>query len=82
MREKAGIPLLSERRKNACKVFATKCAASERFGKWFPLREEPVRGRREGTAYRVYQEFSARTDRLYNSPLYYMRRLLNGGEGA
>ena len=77
LREKANIPLLSTRRFEACKVFATKCAKSDRFKHWFPLRHQPVYARREGTSYRQYEEYTARTDRLRNSPLHYMRRVLN-----
>ena len=58
-----------------CDKFAEKAAGSGRFG-WFP--ERTGRSGRHGE---TYQEFPARTDRLFNSPLFYMRRRLNGKEG-
>ena len=54
--------------------FAEKTAAKERFQDWFPKRvHNGVELRKELT----YQEKFARTERLKNSPLFYMRRELN-----
>ena len=76
MRDKAGVTTHRARRIGLCDKFAEKAAASERFGDWFPLR-----GGRTGRKGDTYQEFNARTDRLYNTPLYYYRRRLNGKPG-
>ena len=59
-----------------CDKFARKAQGSLRFGGWFPERSE-----RQGRHGQVYKEMAARTDRLFNSPLYYLRRRLNGKEG-
>ena len=53
MRKKAGIPLLKDCRREACKKFAENCIKSDRFSGWFPTREESARGRREGAEYRL-----------------------------
>ena len=75
MREKAGITTHRARRIEMCDKFAHKAAGNPRFD-WFP-----VRTGRSGRHGEPYQEFQARTDRLYNSPLYYYRRRLNGKPG-
>ena len=77
MREKDEITTLRERRIAHCDKFALKCANSYRFGHWFPEESSQRRGRKTET----YQEEYARCDRLFNSPIYYMRRRLNGKEG-
>ena len=59
-----------------CGKFAAKAAANPRFEFWFPPRV--VRSGRRG---KEFHEFPARTDRLFNSPLYYYRRRLNGKPG-
>ena len=76
MREKAGVTTHRARRIALCDKFAEKAAGNPRFEKWFPLRTG-----RSGTNAETYKEFPARTDRLFNSPLYYYRRRLNGKEG-
>ena len=76
MRDLAGVTTLRERRVQACDKFAKKCLASTRFSGWFPYRQA-ARGRRG----EVFQEEFARCDRLRNSPLFYMRRRMNGKEG-
>ena len=75
MREKAGVTTHRARRIALCDKFAEKTAAGGRFG-WFPLREG-----RTGRHGEVYKEFQARTDRLFNSPVYYYRCRLNGKPG-
>ena len=75
MRQKAGVTTHRARRIELCDKFAEKAAANPRFD-WFPQRTA-----RSGTRGDVYQEFQALTDRLYNSPLYYYRRQLNGKPG-
>ena len=78
MRKRAGVTTLRERRTVLADKFAEKAAGNPRFQSWFPLKAGRQGGRR---AVEVYQEFTARTDRLHNSPLYYFRRRLNGKEG-
>ena len=73
MRELAEVTMLKERRIQASDESAAKCALSERFGEWFPLREG---GRR--WARRTYVKEYARCERLLNTPLFYMRRRMNG----
>ena len=77
MREKAGVTTLIERREKLCDQFAAKCVKSARFASWFPLKVAS-RATRGGEK---YLEKLARYDRLRNSPLYYMRRRLNGKVG-
>ena len=76
LRELAGVTTLRERRVEHCDKFAQKCANSARFQHWFPLR--PGRQGRQGEK---YLEKYARCDRLKNSPLFFMRRRLNGKDG-
>ena len=77
LRQKANIDTLRQRRIDLTDRFARKALNSERFAHWFPRNQggRSVRNRDE------FQEFFAKTDRLRNSPLYYMRRRLNGKEG-
>lgn len=77
MRSRGSIPTLRSRRVDQCDKFARKCAESPRFSHWFPLRER----RRNTRNNELYVEEYARCDRLRNSPLFYMRRRLNGKEG-
>ena len=77
MRRMAGIETLRQRRINLSDKFAGKCAGSEKFGHWFP-EKRAARGGRFGEKY--VEEF-ARCERLFNSPLFYMRRRLNGKTG-
>ena len=78
LRELSGIGTLRERRILQCDKFAHKCADSDRFAAWFPRREQL--GRRTRNKDEFLEEF-ARCDRLANSPLFYMRRRLNGKPG-
>ena len=73
--EMTGLQTLEERRKSRDVKFAWKAAASTRFRSWFPLQPISRATRRPLT----YREDFAKTKRLNNSPLYHMRRLLNGG---
>ena len=77
LRQMAGVTTLRERRVDLTDKFAQKCLTSERFRHWFPASE----GRRSGRNTERYREFFAKSDRLKNSPLYYMRRRLNGKQG-
>ena len=76
MREKAGVTTHRARRIEMCDKFAQKAAHSPRFESWFPRRVG-----RSGRHGEEYQELQARTDRLFNSPLYYFRRRMNGKPG-
>ena len=76
MREKAGVTTHRARRIELCDKFSKKAAASQRFESWFPRKTG-----RSGRHGEEYHEFQARTDRLFNSPLYYHRRRLNGKPG-
>ena len=69
-----GLETLQARRNRRCEKFARKSTASPRFKAWFPL--HPVERATRNPL--VYHESFARTKRLYNSPIYHMRRLLNG----
>ena len=69
-----GLETLQERRDRRSDKFAAKCLTNPRYRDWFPLNPVPSRAVRQRNR---YQEHFARTKRLYNSPLYYMRRRLN-----
>ena len=71
--EKSGLLSLQARRNARDEKFAMKCLQSERFRTWFPL--QPV-GRPTRSPL-TYTETYARTKRLYDSPIYNMRRILN-----
>ena len=75
MRELAEVTTHRARRIAMADKFAMKAAVNPRFMRWFP----PRVGRRGGGE--VYHEYTARTNRLHNSPLFYFRRRLNGKEG-
>ena len=76
MQERAGVQTLRARRIELCDKFIDKARGSSRFQHWFP---EKVG--RQGRNKELYHEFTARTDRLNNSPLFYFRRRSNGKEG-
>ena len=75
MGSKAGVTTHRERRIELCDKFARKAAGNCRFS-WFPAREG-----RLGRHGESYKEFQARMDRLFNLPLYYFLRRLNGKLG-
>ena len=77
LRQEASVTTLRERRIRLTDNFANKCLTSDKFKHWFPLSE----GRRSGRNSEQYREFFAKSDRLKNSPLFYMRRRLNGKPG-
>ena len=78
MRAMANLTTLRDRRVSHCDTFAGKCASSERFGHWFPLRPVVRSTRARGE---TYLETFARCDRLRASPLHFFRRRLNGKVG-
>ena len=70
------IKTLEQRREEACASFAKKLVASNRFKNLFPLndiQEEAPQLRQ----YKLYKEEFARSERLYRSPLFTMRRFMN-----
>ena len=75
MRKKAGVSTHRARRVELCDKFAQKAVGNPRF-EWFP--ERTGRSGRHGE---TYVELQARTDRLFNSPLFFFRRRLNGKQG-
>ena len=77
LREKAQLQTLRNRRVSHCDKFALKAANSDRFGHWFAKNPTDRNQRVRET----YTEHYARCDRLKNSPLFFMRRRLNGKEG-
>ena len=79
MREMAGdLPTLRARRVELIDKFIDKCLGSCRFESWFPLKSSGRAGNRGGEKY--LEEYT-RCDRLFNSPLFFMRRRLNGKAG-
>ena len=77
LRAEFDIQTLRERRITLTDKFAEKCVSNPRFCHWFPLRT----GRSSGRTGERYHEERAKTDRLFNSPIFYMRRRLNGKQG-
>ena len=71
--ERSGLTTLRARREARELAFARKCAASERYAGWFPVRQIA----RQTRVRTVYEESYARTNRCYNSPVFSMRRRLN-----
>ena len=78
MRELAEVQTLRHRRIEASDKFAKNCLGHSRFSAWFPAKAVGRRSMRKGDEY--LEEF-ARCNRLKNTPLFYMRRRLNGKEG-
>ena len=71
MRQMADVTTLRNRRIEAVDKFAAKNSDSDRFYKWFPKNERRRSTRRADE----YVEEYARCNRLFFSPLFYMRRL-------
>ena len=66
---------LADRRDKAIQKFAIKTSLNPRFAdKWFPKNDNTNHNTRHP---KTYKEFTCKTARLYNSPLYHMRRVLN-----
>ena len=64
---------MEERRIRQFEKFTKKTSENPKYTGWFPLKEQ-VRDTRKP---RPYREERASSDRLYRSPLFAMRRLLN-----
>ena len=71
------IETLEERTKKLTLNFAKKCLKNPRFKTWFVEKNYSNLNLREE---RRFEELFARTERLKNSPLFYMRRALNDAE--
>ena len=70
-----GLSRVEDRRKAAFEKFTVKAANNEIINhKWFPLNEAALHDTRTRN---VYLEEMARTEKLYRSPIFEMRRLLN-----
>ena len=73
--ELSGLERLEDRRVKAIEKFAVK-ASQGRYSHWFPRNN--CGGRTRSSL--KYREYYARCERLRNSPIYYMRRVLNALE--
>ena len=69
----SGLESLKDRRNKLFQNFAQKIVKNPNYADLFPLNNSIQNTRRP----KVYREIFAKTDRLYNSPLYAMRRFLN-----
>ena len=69
----AGLETLKTRRERHFKKFAEKASENENYKHLFPKNNCTVRTRHA----KVFKEEFARSDRLYNSPVFAMRRVLN-----
>ena len=70
----SGLPTLKGRRETAFAKFASKSSKNPKYkDKWFPLRSNP----RQTRSNNPYLEEQSTGNRLYKSPLFTMRRLLN-----
>ena len=73
--EMTTLETLAERREKTIGKFAQQCLKNPKYSaSWFPPSE---RGRYETRHQKKYVEEKCRTSRLYNSPIFYMRRILN-----
>ena len=73
--EEAGLTSLEERRQKNLLKFAQKTLKNSKYSdRWFPKRELQRVNRHTAP----YLEEKASGDRLYKSPIFTMRRLLNG----
>jgi hypothetical protein len=76
--ELSGLETLEERRRNYIGRFAAKASENPRYGRWFPQRVNATYERRQSITYNKYVEMNCKTQRCFDSPLYVMRRMLNG----
>ena len=71
--KKVGLETLDERREELCLSFAKSCTKTSNNGKMFPLNRTEIQTRTK----EKYVVQHASTDRLKNSAIPYMQRLLN-----
>ena len=76
---KAGLESLKDRRQKAVLKFASKTSKNPNYEHLFPTSNQPRSSQRIG---KKFSEFFAKTQRLYNSPLFTMRRLMNQSPNA
>ena len=69
----SGLQTLAKRREIAFKKFTSKTVKNQKYEHWFPMR--PIARITRSTS--IYLEETAVGNRLYNSPIFSMRRLLN-----
>ena len=74
--EKAGFESLKDRRERQFAKFAKKASENDKYKHWFP--KNPTERITRKTL--VYKEEKATGNRLYNSPIFAMRRLLNNSQ--
>ena len=80
MRTRSSLQSPRQRRIELCDKFAKKGLSNPRFSHWFPIKSS--RASTRGTVQKeVFLETKARCKRLYDSPIFYFRRRLNGKEG-
>ena len=75
----SGISSLKERREFLFKNFADKCSRDSRFAQWFPSAREKQYNTRSKIR---FDEPKVRTERMRNSPVLSMIRLLNRETGS
>ena len=73
--QESGFETLKKRRDDAIGKFAEKTANNPVYRDWFETNDHPRRDSQRNPL--KYKERLARTNRLYNSPLYHMTRTLN-----
>ena len=76
--QQTGLQTLKDRRDARSDKFAAKCLANPKYRSWF----EPNPVQRLTRNPLKYKECHARTQRLYNSPLFYMRCRLNAAHST
>ena len=74
--ERSGLETMKKRRERLFEKFARKTSKNLKYSHWFPLKGNT----RDTRKTRPYIEERASGDRLYRSPIFAMRRLLNSGE--
>ena len=79
LRELPGVTTLRRRREKKCDKFASKCLANPLFDHWFPTKTARASSRHKNQE--IFLESKARCQRLKDSPIYYLRRRLNGKPG-
>ena len=72
----SGLDTLEDRRTRAFEKFAKKTLKNEKYSAWFPLKP-PIRTTRSKA---IYLEEKAVGNRLFKSPIFAMRRVLNRTE--
>ena len=80
MRDLAGITTLRKRRETICDKFVKKCLGNPLFDHWF-LRKMTRTSHRNKKTNEEFLEKKARCKRLFDSPIFYFRRRLNGKVG-